>query len=259
MAEFASGKYVWIFGDDDKMRPDAVGAVLNTIELGAGAVICNIRVFSKDFQTVIRQHFVKARNDITFLEADQVMCWLGAYPGYISCVILRRHDFLKVPSSDYMSFYQDRASFLYAAYCVFRNCGPVVFLAHSIVLNRGDMPEANLADAREGGIGVKTSDDVADTCWNRFFIEGFSRALQELGVKGYSGHAVRKAKTRIIFDYILPRLLMVKNRGYGAKLLTSQSMKYLKASWALWLLVLPLAPLPATVLRSIRNIKHKLT
>ena len=255
-AELASGQYVWLFGDDDKMRPDAVGAVLKAIELGAGAVICNTRIFSRDFQTIIKHRFLETKKDIAFATADRIMCRLGIHPGYISCVILNRQNFLGVPLSDYMSFEKDGSCFLYAAYCVFRNCRRVEFLAQPIVLNRGDAPEADLVNAHSAATGGQASTEPADNCWNRIFIEGFPRALKELGKKGYSRHAIRQAKTRIILDYILPRLMMVKNRGHGARALGLQALEHFKSSWALWLLLLPLAPLPVVVLRGIRMIKR---
>lgn len=259
VAENASGKYVWIFGDDDKMRLDAVGAVLKAIELGADAVICNTVLFSRDLQTVVKQRFIRATTDIAFANANHVMCRLGAHPGYISSVILKRHGFLDVPLPDYMSFTGDGACFLYAAYCAFQDCGQVVFLAQPIVLNRGDAPETDLVNARDTGNCGKTLDVSDGSAWNRVFLEGFSRAFQVLETKGYSKHAVDKARTRILLDYILPRLLLTKNRGSGSRLLTIQAIKYFKSSWALWLLFLPLAPMPAIVLRGIKRLRRGLS
>ena len=66
VAELGMGKFVWVFGDDDKVELEAVGRILNAIHDGADAVICNGAVYEQKFQRVVNPRFVKLKENRTF-------------------------------------------------------------------------------------------------------------------------------------------------------------------------------------------------
>src|SRR4030042_2353272 len=52
VAGMASGEYLWIFGDDDQVTPEAIPAILDRANAGYDLIVSNFSVWSRDFTTV---------------------------------------------------------------------------------------------------------------------------------------------------------------------------------------------------------------
>ncbi len=258
VAEHANGKYVWIFGDDDKMAPDAVGVVLERIRRGAEAVICNAALFSRDFRQLVKPRFIGLDSDISLTSPDRVMELFGGHMGYISGTILNREAFLRVPFPEYMSFVGDGTCFLYAAYCAIRSCCRIEFLAAPLVLYRGDAPDSDLlSDGRQSPAADAQAVNTQQV-WNRVFAQGFPRTLSAMADHGYGRDAIRRAHNAVVFDYLLPRLLVLKTQGRGSFALAMAALPHLKRTWTLWCLFFPAMLLPFFVLRRLKSVKRSL-
>ncbi len=256
VAEQAQGQYVWIFGDDDKMAAEAVGAVLERIQDGADLVICNASVWSHDFTAPIKPRFVSCRNDLSFSNRNKVMKTLGLHLSYICAVILDRKKFLEVPFLEYMSFDQDGSGFLFSVYSVICSCRYVAFIATPLVLKRGAELKDDIALSNRKSTETVFLIQQRNAQWNRFFAEGFPRTLDALADKGYYRSAIRSAKNRAVFNYLLPQLSFLKRQGHGSWILVKSAFKYLHDSWAFWLLLIPLSLLPKFFVLGLRHLKR---
>lgn len=253
VADLAKGTYVWIFGDDDKVGPTAVGKVFTGLASGMGAVICNVVVYDPNFSRIIQPRFLDVTENFVFNEPDQVLERMGIHVGYISAVILNRRAFLEVPLADYQRFDQGGSCFMYAAYQVLRSCKQILFIAEPLVLNRGDEGE------REDSEGPRMVVSRSDQWWNETFAAGFPQALAALRGCGYSARAVRAAYAHTMMFYLLPRLLFLKNAHRPVAGLVREVMRHMAASWTVWLLLVPMSLVPGVILRGMRPGKRVLS
>ncbi|MEI8140027.1 MAG: glycosyltransferase family 2 protein [bacterium] len=252
VAALANGTYVWILGDDDKIVPEAVRKILEGLEKGIGAVVCNVSIYDHSFSRVIRPRFIEVSENIIFNEPDQVLAKLGIHVGYISGVILNRQAFLNVPLADYQRFDQGGSCFMYAAYLVLRASGRVLFLAEPLVMNRGGEGESQYF-----GDGDSAASPL-DRWWITTFAVGFPQALAALQPCGYSFRAIRTAYAHTTLFYLLPRLMFLKNAGRPVRGLVREGVRNMAASWTVWCLLLPAAVMPGAVLRGLKFIKCRL-
>lgn len=258
LASEARGDYIWLLGDDDKLSLAAVGAVLGAIRGGADAVVCNVALHSRDFKRIIKSRFVRRASDFTFRSPAHAMETLGAHAGYISAAILPRRAFLDVPEAEYASFEEDGACFLFAIYCCFRSCRKIAFIASPVVLNRGEAPESDFTASQGDKTRAQWLQREDTSGWNRIFVHGMPRTLEALTRHGYSAGSVRAAKSRMVFDYMLPRLMLMKNMGHGANELAIAAFRHFKSSWAFWMLFAPSSCLPAGILRIAGQVRRSL-
>jgi glycosyltransferase involved in cell wall biosynthesis len=255
VAEKSHGRYVWLFGDDDKMAIEAVGEVLERIQDGADMVVCNISVWSHDFTSLVRPNFVSCRNDLLFSDHNEVMRTIGLHVGYISAVILDKKKFLEVPISEYMLFDKDDSAFMFSFYYVIRSCSHIVFIAAPLVLNRGAELKFDLALNKCKSAETFHTVQQRNAQWNRCFAEGFPRTLDAFADKGYHRSDVRSAKNRAIIDYLIPRMFLLKRQGHGSWILVKSAYKYLHDSWAFWLLLIPLSIQPKFIVLGLVHLK----
>jgi len=251
VAALANGVDVWILGDDDKIVPEAVLKILDGLESGMGAVVCNVAIYDHSFSRVIRPRFFEVSENVIFNAPDQVLAKLGIHVGYISGVILNRQAFLEVPLSDYQRFDQGGSCFMYATYLVLRSCGRVLFIAEPLVLNRGDESEANYV--KDGG----ADDSRVDRWWIATFAVGFPQALAALKSCGYSSRSIRAAYAHTTVFFLLPRLMFLKNAGRPVRELVREGVRNMAASWTVWCLLLPAAVMPGAVLHGLKAFKRR--
>jgi glycosyltransferase involved in cell wall biosynthesis len=92
--ELACGEYVWLFTDDDLIRPGAIAAVLEACRRGFSLVVVNAEVRSMDLTQRIVCRRITAESDRVFsLEAfqrDDFLAAVGVYLSFIGCVVIRR-------------------------------------------------------------------------------------------------------------------------------------------------------------------------
>ena len=229
VAKVARGKYVWIFGDDDKLHPDAIARVMGALRAGAEMVVVNAAVCSRDLGRVINPRFIREDRDRILMDISEVAGRFGSYLGFISGVVLDREALLAVPRDQYLAYDEEGTCPLFAAYHTIMKAGRIHFIADPLVINRGD----------ETGGGAAPGD-----WWERVFARGVPRALTDLRGMGVSVRAIRRAKCRLIFWLLLPRVTLLKRMGISCGPLRDAMRPYMGNVWAFWLIVWPLSLLP---------------
>ena len=92
----ARGQYVWIIGDDDVLKRDAIGRVLSSFQNASVLYILNYELASKDLRIVIKQRMYKFKGQIEFTDCNQLISFFGLWLGFISAVVIRRDAFLRI-------------------------------------------------------------------------------------------------------------------------------------------------------------------
>jgi len=90
--EFAKGEYCWLFPDDDLLRPDAIGAVLNEIPKGYSLIILNAQVMNKDFSKVLDNKRLLIDTNEIYDESklEQLFHRVIPHISFIGCVVINR-------------------------------------------------------------------------------------------------------------------------------------------------------------------------
>lgn len=90
----ARGEYVWLFTDDDLLKPGAIATVLEATREGHDLVFVNAEVRTPDFKEVLQAQRVKKRLDHVYSSADvnsgQLLADLGSYLSFIGGVLIKR-------------------------------------------------------------------------------------------------------------------------------------------------------------------------
>jgi len=240
LAKLAQGENIWIFGDDDIMEVSAVSRVLDNICAGYDLTICNYSLWDKQFVVQLKANGLDGEQDQSFDDSNALMERFGLHLGYISCVVIKRRLFLKLPSDEYESFTEYGFPFLFAVYYGVANdvCN-MSYVAESMLRNRG------------GNSG--------DYDWYKYFVTGSSLIFDELLQTGYTKMAVCAAKQNVLTSFVIPNMIGMKlrmSRQENSKTL-NLLFKYYKHYWQFWVYCLPITIAPSFLLRLAKNVlKH---
>lgn len=233
-AEMASGVYVWLFGDDDRMTPEAVSTVLQHLQAGYDLVVMNFSVWSEDFSSVVRSVNIRLESDQTFVDRNDLLQAFGGQLGYISNTVIRKSLLLSIPFEEYNSFAKYGASFLISVYSGLATHCRAHFISGPLILNRGER-------------------SMDEATWDRYFVTGTSLAFESLAKRGYSPLAIRRAKHRVIIDYVIPRIVLSKTDNVVPPSWRLM-WRFYATVWSFWLLCVPLLLAPRGIVRAAREI-----
>jgi len=92
-AALAEGEYIWLFTDDDLLKPGAVAAVLQATREDYSLIIVNAEVRGKDLEVCLQARRVPAAADQAYQpsspERDQMLADAGEYLSFIGAVVIR--------------------------------------------------------------------------------------------------------------------------------------------------------------------------
>jgi abequosyltransferase len=92
--ELARGEYVWLFTDDDILKPGAVSAVLAATSQGHDLIVVNAEVRDAQLDELLRPGWVKVSRDRVYAPGGsdwhQFMADAGFYLSFIGGVVIRR-------------------------------------------------------------------------------------------------------------------------------------------------------------------------
>ena len=90
--EVARGAYCWLFCDDDRLEPGAVGRVLREIEAGYSLVIVNARVMDRELAETLSEDLLGGARDqvIHGDQLDILFSRIVPYVSFIGSVVIRR-------------------------------------------------------------------------------------------------------------------------------------------------------------------------
>ncbi|MFA4837551.1 MAG: glycosyltransferase family 2 protein, partial [Dehalococcoidia bacterium] len=119
----ATGKYIWIFSDDDKVTEQAVAIIMKRIESAYNLIVCNFSVWSRDFSVRKMRRWLPMRRDREFTDHNALMKCFGLHVGFTPSFIIKREDFLSVSPTEYAPFMQCGFPHVYSVYAAMsRNC-----------------------------------------------------------------------------------------------------------------------------------------
>lgn len=236
LATLAQGENIWIFGDDDKMEPNAVPRVLENIHAGYGLTICNYSMWDKQFTVQIKKRGLFGDHDQSFEDPNELMKRFGLHLGYISSVVIKRMLFLKLSVKEYEAYAEYEFPQLFSVYNgVTRGACRAGFIAAPVVCNRG------------GNSG--------NYDWYKCFVAGSSLIFDALLLKGYSSSAVHSAKHQALRYFAIPHFNYTKlnnssdlNRAFGLM------FQYYKKDWLFWLTCVPVFFAPPFLLRLAKKV-----
>ena len=92
--ELARGEYIWLFTDDDLLKPGAVAAVLEASRQNYSLIIVNAEVRSVDLRELLVPIRIKLEADRVYPptapERDQLLADIGHYASFIGAVVMKR-------------------------------------------------------------------------------------------------------------------------------------------------------------------------
>lgn len=231
----ASGKYVWILSDDDRITENAIDKILKVIERNYNLIVCNHSLWSFDFSTLIRKRYLPFDIDMEIKNHNNLMEKIGLKLGFISSVIFKKELFFKLPESEYDKFVEYGFPFLYAIYNgVIENCNAYI-ISEPIVCARG-------------------SQGIADMhWWYKTFVVGSALLFDDLCGKGYSKHAINISKNRVLIDYVMHDISSRRRNGATTKKVFSYLYPYYKRYICFWLVCLPLLFMPPSIIKLIKK------
>lgn len=236
-AGLASGEYIWLLGDDDKMTEGAIPSVLSRINAGYNLIVCNFSMWSRDFSGMKKQSFFSISQDKEFDDPNALMKTFGISLGYISSVIMKREVFFSVPIDEYERYVETFFPFLYAVYTGIVKNGHATYISAPLVCNRsGNAP----------------------TDYITAFVIGSSLVLEALLAKGFTQNAVHSAKHQLLKKvslWILCRKLLADANLKGV---ASWLRSHYRRDWLTWAVCMPIlyAPVPPLLVWMARRIKE---
>jgi glycosyltransferase involved in cell wall biosynthesis len=103
--ELARGKYVWLFTDDDLLKPGTVKAVLEAAQKDYSLIIVNAEVRTKNLAVCLRPLLVDIQNDCVYSpekpHRDRMLADFGGYLSFIGAVVIKREIWLQREKEKY--------------------------------------------------------------------------------------------------------------------------------------------------------------
>lgn len=228
----AKGEYIWIFGDDDKMAPDAIRTIMHKMNDNYDLYICNCEIWSSDFFRKISNYRYRFES-ILIKDHNFLLEKFYKTIGFISSIVIKRDLFLSVPLQTYKRFSNYGLSFFIAVcYAAVYKCN-ALFIDNSLVIYRGN--------------------NSRGPNWVNIFVLGFAYVFDELNIIGYSALSITKTKNNIIRSFILHQIIYERTNGGKIDYLFNILSKHYKDCWSYWLMCVPLIVMPLSLLIILRN------
>jgi abequosyltransferase len=231
VSQLAFGEYVWLFGDDDKMAPQAVGAILAQIRQGYDLIVSNYSIWTQDLSVMKRPGNLPSKRDMVFTDPDELLKRFGIHLGYISAVIIRSALLFK-PNYDSFSLYAEYGwGFLYAVYAAVAPHCRAAYLCKPLICNRAD------------------NSPISSSLWDRNFVTGSFLIFEALLARGYSPEAILTAQDRLLKDFVVRTLLGRVRSGENVRDLLKLLFPHYKRNCYFWLVCAPAAFIPRGVVQ----------
>ena len=234
VATLATGKYIWLFGDDDKMEKNAIRIILPNLENNCSLIVCNYSVWTKDFTRELKSCGLKELSDEVITDKNYLLASFNVNLGYITSLVVQKDLFLYLSSGEYERYNEYGFSFMNAVYVGFARAGSVAaVISENIIRNR--------------------SDNFANVNYYKYF-GGAALIFDNLLKCGYSKSAVSRAKHQTLVNFVLPNALQLclkpdYDRFQGLYWMFTHYRKYLE----FWIIFLPIWSMPIFLVRILKN------
>jgi glycosyltransferase involved in cell wall biosynthesis len=134
--EFAKGEYCWLFPDDDLLKPDAIGTVLNEIPKGYSLIIVNAQVMNEDFSKVLENKHLQIDTNETYSKSEIELLFNRAvsYMSFIGCIVINRDLWLQREKNRYFGTEFIHIGVIFQAPLP----APALIVAEPYIMIRGD-------------------------------------------------------------------------------------------------------------------------
>ena len=90
--DLASGRYLWMYSDDDPMKPGAVAAVLAHLDEGHALIVVNAEVRNRDLSRVLDRRRLRTSHDRVYppVESEDFFRTAADYLTFVGAIVLRR-------------------------------------------------------------------------------------------------------------------------------------------------------------------------
>jgi abequosyltransferase len=232
----ASGRYLWILGDDDKISPEILKIFMQKIASDPDAVIFNYSVSSIDFSIVHTESFFQSQEDRQLMSRADVLGFCGIGASFISAVVLKRERILQIEEKDYAQYSPFGLSFLYTVYASFPEKCKVEYVGKPMVYCRGN-------------------NSVID--WEKVFLDGVSKVMGALRSLGYPVDSIRRAKAMAIWSYVLQKMSQLKISGAFNVGFVRRSFRAYGDCLDFWYAVLPFSMMPTVGAKFVKKIRAR--
>ena len=233
-AQRASGKFIWLFCDDDKMERNAIASVIAAIDAGHNLIVCNYSVWTMDFYLKKKSFGLSTRKKKVFTCPNELMDAFGLNLGYLTSVAIKKDIFFSVSFDSYVRFEEYGLCFMYTVYAGIIKCCNAVFISEPVVLNRS---------GNSGGYD-----------WFKYYVIGGSLIFDELHKAGYTIDAVASAKYRVLKELVIPQLFFMKlDNDSNLRDILRLILPYYKKKWVFWVKGIPIMLIPPVLVRSAKK------
>lgn len=237
----ARGAYVWVFGDDDVMEPDAIAQILERIDRSPGLIICNYSVWDRDMKVMLKERNHAYSDDRTIHSPHQLMADFGITLQFITSIVIRKDILFHEPSGVVEPFHEYGVSFMFALYsAMLTAAADSLFIARPLLRYRG-----------------YNSDLVSVEKWYKYFVAGSDLVLKKLLAKGYSFFSIYRARMKVMRYYIM-RDVMARKRAGDAHfdLITLIGSKY-RDQLLFWFLIIPIIAMPHSIFMILDRVNQR--
>ena len=186
-ASLARGKYLWVLADDDLIEENAITCLLDLFKKDPSLIILNYSFWNINFSKKIKDERYSFKTNMNILEYNILLEKFSMGLQFISGIIIKKELFFSYRPFDYKLLHEYGSSFMYAVYNgIQKECN--VFYLNAPLLLKYRSFNATI---------------VATNVWYKYFVFGNNYFLEVLGKQGYSKYSIRKARNKIVNDYLL--------------------------------------------------------
>lgn len=103
--ELACGEFVWLFSDDDLLKPGAIKAVIEATRKNYSLIVVNAEVRSKDLSVCLQPLRVGTQEDRIYSpgspDRDHMLADLGPYLTFMGAVVIKREVWMQRETKKY--------------------------------------------------------------------------------------------------------------------------------------------------------------
>jgi len=238
-AKLATGKYVWVFADDDLMELEAVATVLKATVNDFNLIILNYSIWDQYIKSKLLDSRYVMKDDLELYNCNEVLSKFSMGPQFISAIIVKRDKFLSINKYDYRKLHQFGNSFLYAVYCSIKEDCKTLYLSKHYLKYRGFNSDLTTIDK-----------------WYKYFVYGNNFLLMLLKQEGYKTHAIRNARKKIITYYLARDIVARKKNNQNTLILLKKIPAIFYTHLSYCAICLPIIFLPNSVFKFLYSFKN---
>jgi len=237
----ASGKYIWLFADDDLMEPNAVKIVISKIKEDYNIIVCNYTKWDKSFTQLLAPKEYLFNKDFQINNHDELLKKFSIRIQLISSLIIKRRFVLSINKNEYKNLHEFGISYIYVIYSSLINNVNGIFLKDTLIKYRG-----------------YNSDIIGKERWYKYFVTGSNLLFDLLKHKGYKAYSIWQAKETVLRKYVFHDLSNRKRNEEDLGGLLEYLIQFYIYNLSFWILIVPLLIFPKGLVILCRKVVLKI-